>query len=89
MDREAERLHRAVGRRLRELREREPDLSQEKLAARAGVHRTYVGKLERGESASTVDGLAALCTALGTSLAEFFEGFDQPLKLRGPRRKRS
>ena len=43
---------------VRELRHAEPGLSQEKLAARAGFHRTYVGKLERGETATTVDSLA-------------------------------
>ena len=89
MDQEAERLHRAIGRRLRELRHAEADLSQEKLAARAGFHRTCVGKLERGETASTVDGIAALCAALSTTLAEFFQPFDRPPKLRGPRRRRS
>lgn len=88
MDQAADRLHKAIGLRLRELRHREANLSQEKLAARAGFHRTYVGKLERGETASTVDGVAALCAALGTTLAEFFEPFDRPLKLRGPRRRR-
>ena len=89
MDQEADRLHRAVGRRLRELRHAEVGLSQEGLAARAGFHRTYVGKLERGETASTVDGLAALCSALDTTLADFFAPFDKPVKLRGPRRRRS
>lgn len=87
MDQEA-RLHRAIGRRLRELRHAEAELSQEKLAARAGFHRTYIGKVERGETATTVDGLAALCAALDTTLADFFKPFDRPLKLRGPRRRR-
>ena len=85
---EAERLHRAVGRRLRGLREAEGGLSQESLAAKAGFHRTFVGKVERGESATTVDSLAALCSALDVTLADFFAPFDQPVKLRGPRRRR-
>ena len=89
MDQAAARLHRAIGQRLRELRRREAGLSQERLAARAGFHRTYVGKLERGETASTVDGIAALCAALDTTLAEFFAPFDQVAKLRGPRMRRS
>ncbi len=90
MEREAERLHRAVGQRLRDLRRAEPGLSQEKLAARAGagLHRTYVGKVERGEAATTVDSLAALGSALGTTLSVFFESFNRPIKLRGPRRRR-
>ena len=81
-------LHRAIGSRLQELRLDRPGLSQEKLAALAGVHRTYVGKLERGESAATVDGIAALCGALGVTLAEFFQPFDQPARIRGPRKRR-
>lgn len=89
MDQEAARLHEAIGQRLRELRHQEAGLSQEKLAARAGFHRTYVGKLERGETASTVDGIAALCDALNTTLAEFFRRFDRTVKIRGPRRRRS
>ncbi len=88
MEQQAERLHRAVGKRLRDLRRTEPGLSQEKLAARAGLHRTYVGKVERGEAATTVDSLAALCSALGTTLSVFFSSFNQPMKLRGPRRRR-
>ena len=88
MDREAQRLHEAIGSRLRELRRAEQGLSQESLAARAGFHRTYIGKLERGESAATVDGIAALCTALGVTLAEFFAPFDTTFGMRGPRRRR-
>ncbi len=59
------------------------------IAARVGFHRTYVGKPERGETASTVDGIAAPCAALGTTLAEFFAPFEKRLKLRGPRRRGS
>lgn len=81
----AERLHRAVGQRLRSLRE-DQGLTQERLAARAGVHRTFVGKVERGESATTVDSVAVFCSALGVTLAEFFEPFRQSFGLTGPRR---
>jgi transcriptional regulator with XRE-family HTH domain len=88
MDQETERLHRAVGLRLRQLREAKGDLSQERLAAQAGFHRTFVGKLERGESAATVDSIAALCAALDSSLADFFAPFQEVPKLRGPRRRR-
>ncbi len=88
MDGEAERLHQAIGRRLRALRQEHKGLSQEKLAAHTGFHRTFVGKLERGETAATVDSLAALCSALGITLAEFFKPFDRRFNLRGPRRRR-
>ena len=38
---------------------------------KAGVHRTYVGRLERGESGVTVEALATILAALGVSLGEF------------------
>lgn len=82
-----ERLHRFVGKRVRELR-RELDLSQDRLAARAGMHRTWVGVVERGESGTTVDSLAALCSALGVSLAYFFSPMTDTLEIRGPQRQR-
>lgn len=85
MDGDAESLHRAVGQRLRSLRE-ERELTQEQLAARAGVHRTFVGKVERGESATTVDSIAIFCSALGITLAEFFAVFTEEVELSGPRR---
>lgn len=82
MDGNAESLHRAVGQRLRSLRE-ERELTQEQLAARAGVHRTFVGKVERGESATTVDSVAVFCSALGVTLADFFEPFTEEMGLSG------
>lgn len=85
MDSDAERLHEAVGERLRSLRE-DRGLTQERLAARAGVHRTFVGKVERGESATTVDSVAIFCSALDVTLAEFFKPFQEGFGLTGPRR---
>jgi hypothetical protein len=38
---------------------------------KAKVHRTYVERLERGESGVTVDSLAAILAPLGVSLSEF------------------
>ena len=70
-------LRRAIGRRLRELRARAGLYSQERLAHLAGVHRTYVGRLERGDSGVTLDMLAAVLTPMSVSLAEFFRPFTQ------------
>ena len=36
------------GARIAELR-KQPNISQEELAERCGVHRTYIGSIERGE----------------------------------------
>ena len=40
-------------------------LSQEQLADRAGVHRTYVSLLERNKKSPTLDVFFRLCRALG------------------------
>lgn len=39
-------------------------LSQEELAAQAGIHRTYVSLLERNKKSPTVDVLQRVCKAL-------------------------
>jgi len=62
-------LRRSIGERLQELRVRAGVTSQEKLAHLAGMHRTYIGRLERGESGVTVDALAAVLAAIDLSLA--------------------
>ena len=41
-------------------------LSQEELAARCGVHRTYIGAIERGERNVTLDTVERIAEALGT-----------------------
>ena len=80
-------LRRQIGKRLRELRLEAGITSQEALAHRAGVHRTYVGRLERGESGVTVDMLAAILAAMSISLAEFFQPFGRVQRPRTPRRR--
>lgn len=49
-------------------------LSQEALAFRAGIHRTEVGLLERGERTPRVDTLLKLAAATDHSPAELLEG---------------
>ena len=66
-----------VGRRVRELR-RQGRISQEELAARAGLHRNYVGSVERGERDIGVTALGRLAGALDVTLVEFFA----PIRLR-------
>lgn len=80
-------LRRAIGKRLRNLRVEAGISSQEKLAHIAGVHRTYVGRLERGESGVTVEMLAAVLGAMSVSLAEFFAPFGAVIRPRTPRRR--
>lgn len=82
-------LRKQIGARLRDLRIRVGISSQERLAHKAGVHRTYVGRLERGESGVTVEALAAILAPLGTSLGDFFAVSAKPgaSALRDPRNK--
>lgn len=56
------------GRAVRRLRER-LGLSQEELADRAGLHRTYVGGIERGERNVSLVNIGRLAHALETSLS--------------------
>lgn len=56
------------GERLRAVRQRK-GISQEKLAALAGVHRTFVSSVERGERNISLLNIARLAQALEVPLA--------------------
>ena len=45
-------------------------LSQEALASRAGVHRTYVGMIERAEKNITLENIEKIAKALEISLGK-------------------
>jgi transcriptional regulator with XRE-family HTH domain len=60
---------RKVGRRIRELRQKK-GWSQEKLAEEAGLHRTYIGQVERGEKSIGVNHLRRVAAALGVQPSE-------------------
>lgn len=48
-------------------------ISQEELAFRAGVHRTYLSGIERGERNPSLKNIAAIAEALQVPLAELFD----------------
>lgn len=50
---------------------RERGLSQEALAARAGLDRTYIGLIERGERNPTLQATSRILGALGVTWREF------------------
>jgi transcriptional regulator with XRE-family HTH domain len=62
---------RAFGTRVRELR-LAAGLSQEALAELAGLHRNYVGGVERGERNVGLDNIHALADALNVDVRELF-----------------
>lgn len=70
----AKQLARRVGLRVRALREAR-NVSQEQLGDLAALHRTFIGRVERGETNITVLSLMRICEALDVSLKEFFRVF--------------
>jgi transcriptional regulator with XRE-family HTH domain len=59
-------------------------LSQEELAERAGVHRTYVSQLERGLKSPTLDTILKLSNGLGTRPSTVMRKLEAELPLRVP-----
>jgi len=48
-------------------------LSQEKLAELAGVHRTYIGMIERAEKNITLCNMEKIAKALGVEISDLLE----------------
>jgi len=61
------RFGKAVRRRRREL-----DISQEELAERSGLHRTYISSVERGERNPTLESIEQFAKALDIKVSELF-----------------
>jgi len=72
MGRRVEAVTLIVGKRLREFRQAK-GLSQEQLGELCGLHRTYIGSLERGEKNVTVVTLSRIACALGVPMRSFLE----------------
>jgi transcriptional regulator with XRE-family HTH domain len=68
--------HRTFGRAVRELRARF-GLSQEGLAFQAGLHRNYVGAIERGEINPTFSTLMRLARGFEITLSELFRLYEE------------
>ena len=50
----------------------EQNISQEELAFRCGLHRAYIGFIERGEKSPTLNAVAKLAKGLNTSVKNLF-----------------
>lgn len=61
----------ALGQRIRQLRT-EHGYSQEAFADKCGVHRTFMGTIERGESNLSFQNIAKVATTLGITLSTLF-----------------
>jgi transcriptional regulator with XRE-family HTH domain len=65
-------IKKAFGKRLRELREAR-GLTQEGLAHEAGLDRTYISSVERGERNISLENIERLASALGVKINNFFK----------------
>ena len=60
-----------VGKRIKELR-KIAGLSQEKLARKIAVDRTFISKIESGKINLTIHSLSSICRGLEITLSDFF-----------------
>lgn len=60
------------GERVRQLR-KQKDISQEELAHRADLHRTYIGMIERAEKNITLLNIEKIANALNVTIDQLFK----------------
>jgi transcriptional regulator with XRE-family HTH domain len=65
------RFGKAIRRRRREL-----DISQEALAEKADLHRTYISNIERGNLNPSLENIKKLADSLDISIADLFVNYD-------------
>ena len=63
----------ALGQRVRMFRHAQ-NMSQEALADACGLHRTYIGSVERGERNVSLVNIVAISRALGVTPSKLLEG---------------
>ena len=66
----------ALGQRIRELRLKQ-GYSQEGFADHCGVHRTFMGTIERGETNLSFSNLVKVSQGLGITLSELLSGLEK------------
>ncbi len=65
-----------IGLRIKELR-KSNGLSQEQLALKAEIDRTYMASVENGKRNVAIVNIEKIIAALGESFESFFKGFDK------------
>ncbi len=64
-------IKRRFGIKVRQMR-LEKGLSQESFADRCGLHRTYIGAVERGERNISIENIEKIAKALGVPISSLF-----------------
>jgi len=69
---EKQKHHKILGETIRSYR-KSAHLSQEKLAEKADLHHNYIGEIERGEKAATIDTMLKISKALGIKVRDLVD----------------
>jgi len=69
-------LQKALGKRIRELRLKK-SFSQESFADHCGLHRTYMGGIERGERNLTIQTVATIAKGLGITMSDLLADIEK------------
>jgi transcriptional regulator with XRE-family HTH domain len=72
----------ALGQRIRDLRKKQ-GYSQESFADHCGVHRTFMGTIERGESNLNFSNLVKISRSLGITLSQLLSGLEKKARSGG------
>jgi len=78
-----ENLQTVLGRRIRELRLKK-GFSQESFADHCGLHRTYMGGIERGERNLTIQTVSTVANGLELTLSELLKDIEREVSSGGP-----
>lgn len=65
-------IQKKIGDKIRELR-KQKGLSQEKVAFKSGLHRTYISDVERGFRNVSIKNIDKIAKALGVSIKSLFD----------------
>ena len=71
-------LQKVLGSRIRELRQKK-GFSQESFADHCGLHRTYMGGIERGEHNLTLQTTLTIARGLDITLSKLLSGIEQQI----------
>lgn len=71
---EKQKFAKYIGKRLREVREKKTNFSQEQLSEQAGYYRTYVGHIENGKHSPSVHTMWRLAKVMKVDLGDLLKG---------------